>query len=58
VGDIVLCVVGGYVGSLALGRDLESVVIAFLGAVTLIATRFRNEEFHPTETTTHAVARP
>jgi uncharacterized membrane protein YeaQ/YmgE (transglycosylase-associated protein family) len=48
VGDIVLgivgAVVGGYVGGLILGRDLmvtgfnlESVVVAFVGAVVLIA---------------------
>jgi uncharacterized membrane protein YeaQ/YmgE (transglycosylase-associated protein family) len=48
VGDIVLgivgAIVGGYVGGLILGRDLmvtdfnlESVVVAFLGAVALIA---------------------
>ena len=48
VGDIVLgivgAVVGGYVGGLILGRDLmvtgfnlESVVVAFIGAVVLIA---------------------
>jgi uncharacterized membrane protein YeaQ/YmgE (transglycosylase-associated protein family) len=48
VGDIVLGVVGGivagYVGGLILGRDLmvtgfnlESVVIAFVGAVALLA---------------------
>jgi uncharacterized membrane protein YeaQ/YmgE (transglycosylase-associated protein family) len=48
VGDIVLgilgAIVGGYVGGLILGRDLmvsgfnlESVVVAFLGAVVLIA---------------------
>jgi uncharacterized membrane protein YeaQ/YmgE (transglycosylase-associated protein family) len=48
VGDIVLgivgAIVGGYVGGLILGRDLmvtgfnlESVVVAFVGAVVLIA---------------------
>jgi len=48
VGDIVLgivgAIVGGYVGGLFLGRDLivtgfnlESVVVAFVGAVALIA---------------------
>ena len=48
VGDIVLgivgAIVGGYVGGLILGRDLmvtgfnlDSVVVAFLGAVVLIA---------------------
>ena len=48
VGDIVLgivgAIVGGYVGGLIFGRDLmvtgfnlESVVVAFLGAVVLIA---------------------
>jgi uncharacterized membrane protein YeaQ/YmgE (transglycosylase-associated protein family) len=48
VGDIVLgvigAIVGGYVGGLLLGRDLmvtgfnlESVVVAFVGAVALIA---------------------
>jgi uncharacterized membrane protein YeaQ/YmgE (transglycosylase-associated protein family) len=48
VGELVLgvvgAVVGGYVGGLILGRDLmvtgfnlESVVVAFLGAVVLIA---------------------
>ena len=48
VGDIVLgivgAIVGGYVGGLFLGHDLmvtgfnlESVVVAFLGAVVLIA---------------------
>jgi uncharacterized membrane protein YeaQ/YmgE (transglycosylase-associated protein family) len=48
VGDIVLGIVGaifgGYIGGLILGRDLmvtgfnlESVVVAFLGAVVLIA---------------------
>jgi uncharacterized membrane protein YeaQ/YmgE (transglycosylase-associated protein family) len=48
VGDIVLgivgAIVGGYVGGLILGRDLmvtgfnlESVVVAFVGAVALIA---------------------
>ena len=48
LGDIVLgivgAIVGGYVGGLILGRDLmvtgfnlESVVVAFVGAVALIA---------------------
>ena len=48
MGDIVLgilgAIVGGYVGGLILGRDLmvmgfdlDSVVVAFLGAVVLIA---------------------
>lgn len=48
VGDVVLgivgAIVGGYVGGLILGRDLmvtgfnlDSVVVAFLGAVVLIA---------------------
>ena len=48
VGDLILgvvgAIVGGYVGGLILGRDLmvtgfnmESVVVAFLGAVALIA---------------------
>jgi uncharacterized membrane protein YeaQ/YmgE (transglycosylase-associated protein family) len=47
VGDIVLgivgAIIGGYVGGLILGQDLvtgfnlESVVVAFLGAVALIA---------------------
>jgi uncharacterized membrane protein YeaQ/YmgE (transglycosylase-associated protein family) len=48
VGDIVLgmvgAIVGGYVGGLILGRDLmvtgfnvDSVVVAYLGAVVLIA---------------------
>jgi uncharacterized membrane protein YeaQ/YmgE (transglycosylase-associated protein family) len=48
LGDIVLgivgAIVGGYVGGLILGRDLmvtgfnlESVVVAFIGAVALIA---------------------
>jgi uncharacterized membrane protein YeaQ/YmgE (transglycosylase-associated protein family) len=48
VGDVVLgivgAIVGGYVGGLILGRDLmvtgfnlESVVVAFIGAVVLIA---------------------
>ena len=48
MGDMVLgivgAIVGGYVGGLILGRDLmvtgfnlESVVVAFLGAVALIA---------------------
>ncbi len=48
VGDIVLgiggAIVGGYVGGLVLGRDLmvtgfdlDSVLVAFLGAVVLIA---------------------
>jgi uncharacterized membrane protein YeaQ/YmgE (transglycosylase-associated protein family) len=48
VGDIILgivgAIVGGYIGGLLLGRDLlvtgfnlESLVVAFLGAVVLIA---------------------
>jgi uncharacterized membrane protein YeaQ/YmgE (transglycosylase-associated protein family) len=43
VGDVVLGIVGGFISGAILGRDmvtgfnLESVVVAFLGAVVLIA---------------------